>query len=165
MKSNGLHITFIDTLGLVENSFHGEGMGNKALSDLHNVDDLNIIENAILHHERTAFTEIGGQYRNYEVRVLLKAWKVLAGFNRPEIIHDHAHANQSALPEKCTAAAIVDINMARKFIRAEVISYRDFKKFNGDRDKLLTEKLIKVQGKKYIVNDGDIIEFKYKLTK
>jgi len=57
------------------------------------------------------------------------------------------------------AAGLVDTNVHRQLIRGDVISYEDFVKFEGDLVKIVLEMKVRNPGKKYIVNDGDIIEF------
>ena len=47
----------------------------------------------------------------------------------------------------------------RHFMRGDVIAFSDYERFNGDRLKLMIEAKLKNETKKYIVNDGDIIEF------
>ena len=44
-------------------------------------------------------------------------------------------------------------------MRGDVIAFSDYERFNGDRLKLMIEAKLKNETKKYIVNDGDIIEF------
>lgn len=48
------------------------------------------------------------------------------------------------------------------FIKAEIIKYDDFIKFNGHESSLKQNKKITSEGKEYIVKDGDIILFKKK---
>jgi ribosome-binding ATPase YchF (GTP1/OBG family) len=59
------------------------------------------------------------------------------------------------------AASKVDENIARNFIRGEVMIYDELRDLNGDKVKLMMTGGVKAQAKKYIVNDGDIIEFFY----
>jgi ribosome-binding ATPase YchF (GTP1/OBG family) len=47
----------------------------------------------------------------------------------------------------------------RTFLRADVIGFTDFEEFRGDRLKLMMEGKLKNETKKYIVNDGDIVEY------
>ncbi len=44
-------------------------------------------------------------------------------------------------------------------MRSEVISFEDYTAFKGDRLKLSMEGKVKVEGRKYIVNDGDLVEY------
>ncbi len=47
----------------------------------------------------------------------------------------------------------------RNFLRGEVIAFADYERYNGDKLKLLIDGKLKTETKKYIVNDGDIIEY------
>lgn len=47
----------------------------------------------------------------------------------------------------------------RDFLRSEVISMEDFIEFQGDRLRLTMERKIRNEGRKYMVNDGDILDF------
>ena len=47
----------------------------------------------------------------------------------------------------------------RNFLRGEVVSFNDFHFHGGDRLKVMMEGKLKAETKKYVVNDGDIIEF------
>jgi ribosome-binding ATPase YchF (GTP1/OBG family) len=47
----------------------------------------------------------------------------------------------------------------REFLRSEVISFQEFVEFAGDRLKLNLERKIRNEGRKYIINDGDIVDF------
>jgi len=55
------------------------------------------------------------------------------------------------------AAAMVDIHIARNFIRCDIVAFEDFHKCNGDKVKVILEGRLKSETKKYVVNDGDII--------
>ena len=57
------------------------------------------------------------------------------------------------------AASLKDINISRKLIRGEVIAFEDFERYSGDRVKLMMEVKIKSETRKYIINDGDLIQF------
>ncbi len=61
--------------------------------------------------------------------------------------------------EVLKAANLVHSDFAEKFIRAEVINYQSFVKYNGWLAAREAGK-IRTEGKEYLVNDGDIIEFK-----
>ncbi len=47
----------------------------------------------------------------------------------------------------------------RNFMRVETIAFEEFLIFKGDRLKLNMDGKIRVEGRKYIVNDGDILDF------
>lgn len=72
----------------------------------------------------------------------VKAWTIKAGTN--------ARA----------AAGKVHSDMERGFIRAEVVSFEDLYRL-GDMQKVKEKGLCRLEGKDYIVQDGDIINFRF----
>ena len=58
------------------------------------------------------------------------------------------------------AGAKIHTDFKTGFIKAEVISYDDFVKFNGEA-KCKENGRVKLEGKEYIVNDGDVITFRF----
>ena len=58
------------------------------------------------------------------------------------------------------AAGTVHTDMERGFIRAEVISFDDYVKAGSMRE-VKAQKLNRLEGKDYVVADGDIIEFRF----
>lgn len=58
------------------------------------------------------------------------------------------------------AAAEIHSDMQRGFIAAEVISYKDYIELKGEQQAKEKGKL-KIEGKTYIVNDGDVILFRF----
>jgi hypothetical protein len=66
-------------------------------------------------------------------------------------------------PQGCTApqaAGIIHTDFERGFIRAEVISYDDFIRYNGEQGAKEAGKL-RVEGKDYLVQDGDVMHFRF----
>lgn len=57
------------------------------------------------------------------------------------------------------AAAKKDVNIARYFIRGDVIPYDEYTTYEGDRLKLQMDGKIAAEGRRYVVNDGDILEY------
>jgi GTP-binding protein YchF len=72
----------------------------------------------------------------------VRAWTVKKGATAPE------------------AAAVIHTDFQKGFIRAEVISYEDFIKFNGEQGAKDAGRW-RLEGKEYIVQDGDIIHFRF----
>lgn len=58
------------------------------------------------------------------------------------------------------AAGKIHSDIERGFIRAEVCSFKDFKE-HGSMAKLKEKGLLRLEGKDYLVEDGDIIEFRF----
>lgn len=59
-----------------------------------------------------------------------------------------------------TAAGKVHTDMARGFIKAEVVHFKDFQEL-GSMKELRARGMIKLEGKDYIVQDGDIVMFRF----
>jgi GTP-binding protein YchF len=58
------------------------------------------------------------------------------------------------------SAGLIHSDFEKGFIRAEIISFEDLLKFKSEKNiKVLG--LLKQEGKKYIIKDGDIIEFRF----
>lgn len=63
------------------------------------------------------------------------------------------------------AAGKIHSDIQRGFIKAEVISYKDFINVRGDISLAKKEGILRVEGKDYEVKDGEIITFRFKLSK
>lgn len=72
----------------------------------------------------------------------VRAWTVSKGATAPE------------------AAGVIHTDFQRGFIKAEVMSYDDFVAHNGEQGAKEAGKL-RLEGKTYIVKDGDVIHFKF----
>ena len=59
------------------------------------------------------------------------------------------------------AAGVIHTDFEKGFIRAEVIKYDDFVKFNGSEAVIKENGKLGVEGKTYIVQDGDIMHFRF----
>ncbi|WP_419834222.1 redox-regulated ATPase YchF [Endozoicomonas atrinae] len=70
----------------------------------------------------------------------VRAWTVKVGATAPQ------------------AAGVIHTDFERGFIRAEVTSYDDFIKYNGEQGAKEAGRL-RVEGKSYIVQDGDVMHF------
>ena len=63
----------------------------------------------------------------------------------------------AAAPE---AAGAIHTDFEKGFIRAEVIGYKDYIEFNGEQKSKEAGKM-RLEGKEYIVKDGDIMHFRF----
>ena len=72
----------------------------------------------------------------------VRAWTVKVGATAPQ------------------AAGVIHTDFERGFIRAEVIGYEDFVKYNGEAGAKDAGKW-RLEGKEYIVQDGDVIHFRF----
>lgn len=72
----------------------------------------------------------------------VKAWTIHRGTKAPQ------------------AAGVIHTDFEQGFIRAEVVAYKDFVEnngLNGARDK----GLVRLEGKEYVMDDGDIVHFRF----
>ena len=104
--------------------------------------DLGVSDSGLSRLIRAAYSALG--YITYftagpqEVR----AWNVLAGSTAPQ------------------AAGVIHTDFERGFIKADTISYKDFVQFNGEAGAKEAGKM-RQEGKEYIVEDGDVMHFKF----
>ncbi|RJP59240.1 MAG: redox-regulated ATPase YchF [Candidatus Auribacter fodinae] len=64
----------------------------------------------------------------------------------------------------CTAreaAGKIHSDIARGFIRAEVLSYSDYRACGDSYQSARSKGLVRLEGKEYVVKDGDMIEFRF----
>lgn len=67
------------------------------------------------------------------------------------------------IPQGATApqaAGVIHTDFEKGFIRAEVIAYEDFIRYNGESGAKEAGKL-RLEGKEYIVHDGDVMHFRF----
>ena len=72
----------------------------------------------------------------------VRAWTIEKGWKAPK------------------AASVIHNDFEKGFIRAEVISYDDFIKYGGEQ-KAKENGAMRLEGKDYIVQDGDVIHFRF----
>lgn len=72
----------------------------------------------------------------------VRAWTIKQGFTAPE------------------AAGVIHTDFQKGFIRAEVIAYDDFVQY-GSENAVKEAGKLKVEGKEYIVQDGDVMHFRF----
>ncbi len=73
----------------------------------------------------------------------VRAWTITKGFTAPQ------------------AAGVIHTDFEKGFIRAEVIKYDDFVKFNGSEAVIKENGKLSIEGKTYVVQDGDIMHFRF----
>ena len=59
------------------------------------------------------------------------------------------------------AAGTIHSDLARGFIRAQVVSYEDFIKYSASLDECRKAGVLRLEGKEYQVKDGDMIEIRF----
>ncbi len=72
----------------------------------------------------------------------VRAWTVLIGSTAPE------------------AAGVIHSDFEKGFIRAEVISFEDYVHY-GSEAKVKEAGKMRIEGKEYVVKDGDVIHFRF----
>lgn len=70
-----------------------------------------------------------------------RAWTIVAGMKAPQ------------------AAAVIHTDFEKKFIKAETISYQDLVE-TGSKSAAKEKGLLRLEGKDYVVQEGDVIEFR-----
>ncbi|MDP2920984.1 MAG: DUF933 domain-containing protein [Candidatus Omnitrophota bacterium] len=61
------------------------------------------------------------------------------------------------------AAGKIHSDIKRGFIRAEVVNYEDFIRCEGNMQKVREAGLLKVEGKEYVIKDGDILNIRFNI--
>jgi len=104
--------------------------------------ELNLDEPGLNRVIRNAYNLLGLQtYFTAGIKEV-RAWTVKIGATAPE------------------AAGVIHTDFEKGFIRAEVISYDDFNKYKGELKSKEAGKM-KLEGKDYIVKDGDVMHFRF----
>jgi len=106
------------------------------------LEDLGLTESGLDRLIRAAFHLLGLMTFFTAGPMEVKAWEIRRGTKAPQ------------------AAGVIHSDFERGFIRAEVVSYKDFVEnggLNGARDK----GLVRLEGKDYVMNDGDIVHFRF----
>ncbi|MHB1652552.1 MAG: redox-regulated ATPase YchF [Desulfitobacteriaceae bacterium] len=104
--------------------------------------DLGLEESGLNRLIRSAFHLLGLMTFFTAGPMEVKAWTIQSAMKAPQ------------------AAGTIHTDFERGFIRAEVVSYEDFVAYgglNGARDK----GLVRLEGKEYVMNNGDIVHFRF----
>ena len=72
----------------------------------------------------------------------VRAWTITQGWKAPK------------------AASVIHNDFEKGFIRAEVIAYNDFVELGGEAGAKEKGKM-RLEGKEYVVNDGDVMHFRF----
>lgn len=183
-------VTFVDIAGLIKNAHKGEGLGNEFLGQIRNVDaivhvirefeDENVphVEGSVnvdrdrettnielemagikkptlewVNKEKSAFESVDGLIaETYNLLNLITFYTIKGG----KEVHAWALPDGADVVE---AAERVHTDFATKFIKAEVIEASKLIEaggWKGAKDK----GLVSLEGKDYVVQDRDVIEFK-----
>ena len=116
------------------------GMEDDEAKELLN--DLGVAESGLEKIIHTAFDKLGLQSYFTAGKVEVRAWTIRKGTKAPQ------------------AAAVIHNDFEKGFIKAEVISYEDFVSLGGEAKCKEAGKL-RLEGKDYIVQDGDVMHFRF----
>lgn len=106
------------------------------------MDDLGIVEPGLDRMIRVGYELLGLQTYFTVGPKEARAWTISEGTKAPK------------------AAAVIHTDFEKGFIRAECMAYDDFIKYNGEQGCKEAGKH-RVEGKEYIVKDGDILHFRF----
>jgi len=118
------------------------------ISDLDNEEkliflaDLNLTEPGLNRVIRNAYNLLGLQTYFTAGEKEVRAWTTKKGATAPE------------------AAGVIHTDFQKGFIRAEIISYEDYVAYDGEQKSKASGKM-RLEGKDYIVQDGDVIHFRF----
>jgi len=118
------------------------------ISDLDNEEkliflaDLNLTEPGLNRVIRNAYNLLGLQTYFTAGEKEVRAWTTKKGATAPE------------------AAGVIHTDFQKGFIRAEIISYEDYVTYDGEQKSKASGKM-RLEGKDYIVQDGDVIHFRF----
>ncbi len=104
--------------------------------------DLGVVESGLEQIIHKAFDKLGLQSYFTAGKVEVRAWTIKKETKAPQ------------------AAAVIHNDFEKGFIKAEVIAYNDFVELGGEAKCKEVGKL-KLEGKDYIVQDGDIMHFRF----
>lgn len=116
------------------------GMDDDDVKEMLN--DLGVEESGLEKIIHTAFDKLGLQSYFTAGKIEVRAWTIPKGCTAPK------------------AAAVIHNDFEKGFIKAEVIAYEDFVGLGGEAKAKEAGKL-KLEGKDYIVNDGDVMHFRF----
>ncbi|WP_417904468.1 redox-regulated ATPase YchF [Campylobacter sp. LH-2024] len=91
---------------------------------------------------RTAFSKLGLISYFTAGTIEVRSWTIKKGWKAPK------------------AASVIHNDFEKGFIKAEVISYQDYIEYGGET-KVKEAGKLRLEGKDYIVNDGDIMHFRF----
>ncbi len=104
--------------------------------------ELGIKESGLEQIIKTAFSKLGLISYFTAGVVEVRAWTIHQGWMAPK------------------AASVIHNDFEKGFIRAEVIAYDDFIKYSGENGAKDAGKM-RLEGKEYIVNNGDVMHFRF----
>ncbi|WP_129861172.1 redox-regulated ATPase YchF [Bifidobacterium pseudolongum] len=111
------------------------------------LEDAGLSESGLDQLARVGFDILGLQTFLTAGEKEVRAWQIHKGWTAPQ------------------AAGVIHTDFEKGFIKAEVVSYDDFVEANGSMAKIKEEGKLRLEGKDYVMQDGDITEFKFNVSK
>lgn len=106
------------------------------------LEELGITNNPMDEIIKTCYDLLGLQYYFTAGEVEVRAWTIKKGWTAPE------------------AAGVIHTDFQKKFIKADTLNWKDLVEFGGWAGARENGK-VRMEGKEYIVQDGDVILFKF----
>lgn len=106
------------------------------------LEDLGLTDSGLDRLIRAAFHLLGLMTYFTSGQIEVRAWEIRKGMKAPQ------------------AAGVIHTDFERGFIRAEVVAYKDFVE-NGGLNGAKEKGLVRLEGKEYVMNDGDIVHFRF----
>ncbi|MEE0653562.1 redox-regulated ATPase YchF [uncultured Bifidobacterium sp.] len=107
------------------------------------LEDAGLSESGLDQLARVGFDILGLQTFLTAGEKEVRAWQIHKGWTAPQ------------------AAGVIHTDFEKGFIKAEVVSYDDFVAADGSIAKIKEEGKLRLEGKDYVMQDGDIVEFKF----
>ena len=111
------------------------------------LEDAGLSESGLDQLARVGFDILGLQTFLTAGEKEVRAWQIHKGWTAPQ------------------AAGVIHTDFEKGFIKAEVVSYDDFVAADGSMAKIKEEGKLRLEGKDYVMQDGDITEFKFNVSK
>lgn len=178
-------IQFVDIAGLVKDAHQGKGLGNQFLAHIREVDAIVhlvrepdaieivseelkiaginkptlVVENIL--QPPTAPNQVNAKTGQGVDRLISQAYELLDLITFYTLKPDQCQAwplkrGQNTLE----AAGKVHTDMARGFIKAEIVSFEDFIK-HGGWDGAKQKGKLRLEGRDYVMRDGDVVHFRF----
>lgn len=106
------------------------------------LDELGVKNNPMDEIIKTCYDLLGLQYYFTAGEIEVRAWTIKKGWTAPE------------------AAGVIHTDFQKKFIKADTVNWKDLVEFGGWAGARENGK-VRMEGKEYIVQDGDIMLFKF----
>ncbi|MBB1554126.1 redox-regulated ATPase YchF [Candidatus Gracilibacteria bacterium] len=106
------------------------------------LDELGVKNNPMDEIIKTCYDLLGLQYYFTAGEIEVRAWTIKKGWTAPE------------------AAGVIHTDFQKKFIKADTVNWKDLVEFGGWAGARENGK-VRMEGKEYIVQDGDIMFFKF----